>query len=90
MVAFDGVPRPACFRAQFHDPCSFCRYGISSNTFATSSAAPDHTDVERCLALAEEVAGQEHHFAMAQFPFSCFEACLSFSCSFRNDLHAGR
>lgn len=47
-------------------------YGISSNTFPLSTASMNTIDLNRVIAIAEEVSAQ-HHFKLIQFPFNFFE-----------------
>lgn len=48
-------------------------YGVSSNGFAYAESAPDRTDLARMLAIAREVGGADHHFAVAQLPRNLYE-----------------
>jgi aryl-alcohol dehydrogenase-like predicted oxidoreductase len=48
-------------------------YGVSSNGFAYADDAADRTDLARMLALAREVGGEAHHFAVAQLPRNLYE-----------------
>ncbi|MCX6141205.1 MAG: aldo/keto reductase [Candidatus Kapabacteria bacterium] len=48
-------------------------YGISSNTFAFNEDSPDAVSLERCVAIADEVGGKGHHFAVAQMPMNLIE-----------------
>ncbi|MBX7154875.1 MAG: aldo/keto reductase [Bacteriodetes bacterium] len=48
-------------------------YGISSNCFAHPAHADDFVSLERCLEIAEEVAGANHRFKVAQLPFNLLE-----------------
>lgn len=48
-------------------------YGVSSNSLAAPLAAPDRTDLARMLAIAREVGGADHRFAVAQLPRNLYE-----------------
>lgn len=48
-------------------------YGVSSNSFAYAASAHDRTDLARMLAIAREVGGERHHFAVAQLPRNLYE-----------------
>jgi len=48
-------------------------YGISSNTFPTSSGRPDFTCLQRIQDVAGTV-GSGHHFALVQFPMNLIES----------------
>ncbi len=48
-------------------------YGISSNTFAYSTDAPDFVSLEQCYAIAASVRGEGHHFTTAQLPMNLIE-----------------
>lgn len=47
-------------------------YGISSNTFVRAASAYDHTSLEECIRIAEQISG-DHHFAVIQFPGNLLE-----------------
>lgn len=48
-------------------------YGVSSNGFVDASDEPGHTSLRRMIEIAREVAGDAHHFAVAQLPMNLFE-----------------
>ena len=48
-------------------------YGVSSNGYADPPGEPRATSLQRMLELAEEVAGEDHHFGVAQLPMNLFE-----------------
>ncbi|MBP6510129.1 MAG: aldo/keto reductase [Candidatus Kapabacteria bacterium] len=48
-------------------------YGISSNTFANATDAPDAVSLELCFACAERVGNSGHHFTTAQMPMNVVE-----------------
>ncbi|MBL7997922.1 MAG: aldo/keto reductase [Candidatus Kapabacteria bacterium] len=48
-------------------------YGISSNCFARPSYAADAVSLEECIRIAEDVAGEGHHFRTIQLPFNLLE-----------------
>jgi hypothetical protein len=48
-------------------------YGVSSNSLAAAPDAADRTDLARMLAIAREVGGDAHHFAVAQLPRNLYE-----------------
>lgn len=48
-------------------------YGISSNTFPCEPDDPGFCSLEECLAIAERIAGHEHHFRTIQLPMNIIE-----------------
>jgi uncharacterized protein len=48
-------------------------YGVSSNSLAYAVDAHDRTDLARILAIAREVGGDDHHFAVVQLPRNLYE-----------------
>jgi len=48
-------------------------YGISSNTFPCETDDPGFCSLEECLAIAQRIAGPEHHFRTVQFPMNIIE-----------------
>lgn len=48
-------------------------YGISSNSFPHAADAADFTSLEQCLAIAEDISPNDHHFAFAQMPGNLLE-----------------
>jgi aryl-alcohol dehydrogenase-like predicted oxidoreductase len=49
-------------------------YGVSSNTFVIPSNSSDFTSLERVLEVAYEVAGENHHCRVIQFPMNLIES----------------
>lgn len=48
-------------------------YGVSSNGFGLPAAEPSSTSLSRMLTIAEAVAGEGHHFGVAQLPVNLME-----------------
>ncbi len=48
-------------------------YGVSSNGFVEPWSRSTATSLRRMVALAQEVGGAEHHFAVVQMPMNLFE-----------------
>jgi aryl-alcohol dehydrogenase-like predicted oxidoreductase len=48
-------------------------YGVSSNSFVEPPDSPRHLSLGRTLALAREVGGALHHFAVAELPLNLYE-----------------
>jgi hypothetical protein len=53
-------------------------FGVSSNSFPVSDDDPEHTSVAQMLAIAREVAGDAHHFAVIQLPMNLYESGAAF------------
>jgi uncharacterized protein YyaL (SSP411 family)/aryl-alcohol dehydrogenase-like predicted oxidoreductase len=49
-------------------------YGVSSNTCTSAASDPEFVSLTRLLAIAREVGGPGHHFAVLQLPLNLFEA----------------
>lgn len=52
-------------------------YGVSSNTFPDPKDSHDYTSLEAVTEIAEKF-GENHHFAVIQFPFNLFEPGAAF------------
>jgi aryl-alcohol dehydrogenase-like predicted oxidoreductase len=48
-------------------------YGVSSNRFARPTSDPAHTGLDRMVSIARELAGDAHHFAVAELPMNLYE-----------------
>ncbi|HEY8375363.1 MAG TPA: aldo/keto reductase [Nannocystis sp.] len=48
-------------------------YGVSSNTFVSPASDDEFVSLGRALALAREVGGAFHHFAVAELPLNLYE-----------------
>src|SRR5690606_6991195 len=48
-------------------------YGVSSNTFGAPADDPKAISLTRLLAVAREVAGDDHHFRIIQCPLNLLE-----------------
>lgn len=48
-------------------------YGVSANTFVEPAESADFVSLGRALALAREVGGALHHFAVAELPLNLYE-----------------
>jgi hypothetical protein len=49
-------------------------YGISSNTFVSYKDSTEFVSLEKCIEVAERVAGKNNHFDSVQFPLNLFES----------------
>jgi len=59
-------------------------YGISSNTFPCEPDDPGFCSLEECLAIADRVAGHEHHFRTIQLPMNIIEHHAATVCNQRD------
>ena len=48
-------------------------YGVSANTFVEPAGSDEFVSLGRALALAREVGGDLHHFAVAELPLNVYE-----------------
>ena len=48
-------------------------YGVSSNSFVAPTSRPEYVSLARLVALAREVGGEGHHFAVAELPLNLYE-----------------
>jgi aryl-alcohol dehydrogenase-like predicted oxidoreductase len=49
-------------------------YGVSSNGFPEPENQSIHVPLKKIFEIAKQVGGENHHFAVIQFPFNIFEA----------------
>jgi aryl-alcohol dehydrogenase-like predicted oxidoreductase len=48
-------------------------YGVSSNRFASAATDPLHASLDRMVSIARDIAGDGHHFAVAELPMNLLE-----------------
>lgn len=48
-------------------------YGVSSNNFVLPAGRPERVELARVHAIAREVGGDDHHFAVVELPFNLYE-----------------
>jgi len=48
-------------------------YGVSSNRFVSPHTEPTHTSLATMVGIARDIAGDGHHFSVAELPMNLFE-----------------